>query len=66
MDKKKESKILQFTPNKLSETERQVEAILFAAEEPLDEETIQSKVKKNINEALCISSFSSAKKIFDR
>ena len=49
MDKKKESKILQFTPNKLSETERQVEAILFAAEEPLDEETIQSKVKKNIN-----------------
>ena len=49
MNKKKESKILRFPVN-LSEDERQVEAILFAAEEPLDTESIQSqlKVKKNL------------------
>ena len=49
MDKKKESKILQFTPNKLSETERQVEAILFSASEPLDVETIEKRIKTNAN-----------------
>ena len=33
-------------PNNMSETEREIEAILFAAEEPLDIESIESKIKK--------------------
>ena len=35
-------------PNDLSESEREIEAILFAAEEPLDVESIESKIKKKI------------------
>ena len=42
--KKDDVKILKF-PNSTSNLERQVEAILFAAEEPLDEESIQEKLK---------------------
>ena len=42
MTKKNGSKILKF-PNNASLLERQVEAILFAAEEPLDIESIQEK-----------------------
>ena len=42
--KKNNLKILKF-PNSISNLERQVEAILFAAEEPLDEESIQEKLK---------------------
>jgi len=42
--KKSNLKILKF-PNSISNLERQVEAILFAAEEPLDVETIQEKLK---------------------
>ena len=42
--KKNDLKILRF-PNSISNLERQVEAILFAAEEPLDEESIQEKLK---------------------
>ena len=33
-------------PSNMSESEREIEAILFAAEEPLDIETIESKIKK--------------------
>ena len=33
-------------PTNMSESEREVEAILFAAEEPLDIESIESKIKK--------------------
>ena len=33
-------------PNNISESEREIEAILFAAEEPLDIESIESKIKK--------------------
>ena len=33
-------------PTNMSETEREIEAILFAAEEPLDIESIESKIKK--------------------
>ena len=44
--KKNDSKILKF-PNSISNLERQVEAILFAAEEPLDEESIREKLKTN-------------------
>jgi segregation and condensation protein B len=36
-------------PTKLSETEREIEAIVFAASEPLDVDTIKSKVSKKIN-----------------
>ena len=46
-------KILKF-PSVTSKLERQVEAILFAAEEPLDEESIQEKIKtrKNVSKIL--------------
>ena len=46
--KKNNLKILKF-PNSISNLERQVEAILFAAEEPLDEESIQEKLKTKTN-----------------
>ena len=36
-------------PNNAAELERQVEAILFAAEEPLDLETIQSRISRKTN-----------------
>ena len=42
--KKDDLKILRF-PNSVSNLERQVEAILFAAEEPLDQESIQEKLR---------------------
>ena len=43
MSDKKENKILKF-PGSSAEAEKQVEAILFAADEPLDEETIRSRL----------------------
>ena len=48
MPNKKKSNIISFpsTPSKL---ERQVEAILFAASEPLDIETIEKRVQTNVN-----------------
>ena len=36
-------------PLKLTETEREIEAIIFAAAEPLDIETIEFKISKKIN-----------------
>jgi len=42
--KKNDLKILRF-PNSIPNLERQVEAILFAAEEPLDQESIKEKLK---------------------
>ena len=48
MIKKNNLKILKF-PNKASNVEKQVEAVLFAAEEPLDVESIQEKLKTRIN-----------------
>ena len=33
-------------PTNMTESEREIEAILFAAEEPLDIESIESKIKK--------------------
>ena len=58
MNKKNDLKILKF-PNSIANLERQVEAILFAAEEPLDEDTIQEKLKTktNISKIAKISSF---------
>ena len=40
-------------PSNLSSGEREVEAILFAAAEPLDIDTIESKLSKNINVEKC-------------
>jgi len=48
MNKKKNLNILKFPVN-IVEAERQVEAILFAAEEPLDLESIQTRVKVKAN-----------------
>ena len=48
MNKEKKNNIVNF-PSKLSEGEREVEAIVFAAAEPLDIDTIESKVSKKIN-----------------
>tara|TARA_Y100000590_G_scaffold444010_1_gene574214 strand:- start:227 stop:916 length:690 start_codon:yes stop_codon:yes gene_type:complete len=48
MIKKKDFKVLKF-PNSITNLERQVEAILFASEEPLDVESIQEKLKTRTN-----------------
>jgi len=48
MSKVKKNNIVNF-PSNLTEGEREVEAILFAAAEPLDLDTIESKVSKKIN-----------------
>ena len=48
MNKKKNLNILKF-PTNIVEAERQVEAILFAAEEPLDLESIQTRLKAKVN-----------------
>jgi segregation and condensation protein B len=46
--KKNDLKVLKF-PNNPHNLERQVEAILFSAEEPLDEESIKEKLKTRSN-----------------
>jgi segregation and condensation protein B len=48
MSNKKKSNIIDF-PASPSKLERQVEAILFAASEPLDAETIEKRIKTNTN-----------------
>ena len=48
MNKIKKNNVVNF-PGKISETEREVEAIVFAAAEPLDIETIESRLSKKIN-----------------
>ena len=48
MIKNKKNNIVAF-PKNLSDGEREVEAIVFSAAEPLDIETIESKVSKKIN-----------------
>ncbi len=48
MNKLKKNNVLTFPAN-LTEGEREVEAIVFAAAEPLDVETIESKILKKIN-----------------
>ena len=48
MNKLKKDNILNF-PAGLSEVEKEVEAIVFAAAEPLDIDTIESKITKKIN-----------------
>ena len=48
MNKKKNPKIIKF-PTSATEAERQVEAILFSAEEPLDIDSIKSRLTVKIN-----------------
>ena len=48
MKKLKKNNIISF-PNEMSEEEKEIEAILFAAEEPLDEESIRVKITKSKN-----------------
>ena len=48
MNKKNDMKILKF-PSNIAQLEKQVEAILFAAEEPLDIGSIQEKLKTRAN-----------------
>ena len=50
MNKKitKKNNVLDF-PNKLSSSEKEIEAIVFAAAEPLDIETIENKISKKTN-----------------
>ncbi len=50
MDKKniKKNNIIDF-PKKLSSIEKEIEAIVFAAAEPLDIETIENKISKKTN-----------------
>ena len=48
MNKLKKNNIVNF-PAKLSEGEREIEAIIFAAAEPLDIDTIESKINKKVN-----------------
>jgi len=48
MKKEKKINVINF-PSKLLEGEREVEAIVFAAAEPLDVDTIESKISKKID-----------------
>ena len=48
MKKEKKINIINF-PSKLIDGEKEVEAIIFAAAEPLDVDTIESKIDKKIN-----------------
>jgi segregation and condensation protein B len=53
--KKNSSKVLKF-PNNVGNLEKQIEAILFAAEEPLDEASIQEKLKSRTDVAKVLNS----------
>ncbi len=55
MNKKKDLKVLKF-PNNLAKLERQVEAIIFASDEPLDIKSIQEKLNTNTNIEKILSS----------
>ena len=57
MNQKNDLKILKF-PKVPSSIERQIEAILFAAIEPLDVDTIQSRLKKKTNVLKVLQSLS--------
>ena len=48
MKKLKKNNIISF-PNEMTEEEKEIEAILFAAEEPLDQESIRVKITKGKN-----------------
>ena len=48
MNKLKKNNVLTF-PGNLTEGEREIEALVFAAAEPLDIDTIESKISKKVN-----------------
>ena len=48
MKKIKKNNIIPFSKD-MTDEEKEIEAIIFSAEEPLDEETIKSKITKNKN-----------------
>jgi len=48
MNKTKKNNVVNF-PSSMTGSEREIEAILFAAAEPLDVDTIESKISKKIN-----------------
>jgi len=48
MSKLKKNNVVSFSP-KITEDEREIEAILFAASEPLNVDAIESKISKKIN-----------------
>ena len=62
MNKIKNSKILKF-PTGITEAERQIEAILFAAEEPLDIESIKARLKIKTDVPKVLESLESQYKI---
>ena len=45
---KKKDNVISF-PSKISQVEKEIEAIIFAAAEPLDLETIENKISKKVN-----------------
>ena len=45
---KKDNNVVNF-PTKLTSLEKEIEAIIFAAAEPLDTDTIESKLSKKAN-----------------
>ena len=49
-EKKSNSNVVKF-PSKLTDIEKQIEAVIFAAAEPLDVDTIESKISKKSNVA---------------
>ena len=49
MSKTKKNNIVNFPETKISEQEREIEAILFASNVPLDVESIENKITKKIN-----------------
>ena len=55
MNKKNDLKIIKF-PSNITQLEKQVEAILFSAEEPLDMESIQEKLNTRANLAKILDS----------
>ena len=61
MNKLKKNNIVNF-PTSLSEGEKEVEAIVFAAAEPLDIDTIESKITKKIN---VLSTLEKLQKIYE-
>ena len=48
MNKLKKNNVVKF-PDSLTEGEREIEAIVFAAAEPLDVNTVESKISKKVN-----------------
>tara|TARA_B100000965_G_scaffold395156_1_gene408296 strand:- start:6206 stop:6898 length:693 start_codon:yes stop_codon:yes gene_type:complete len=48
MNKIKNNNVLNF-PSNLTESEREIEAIIFAAAEPLDKDTIKEKISKKVD-----------------